>query len=125
MRFLKPVVIVLALAAFSLTFSSRANATVTDEQVTFTFNQPVQIPGQVLPAGTYVFKVVDDITGDRNLIQVLNQNQTHVYGTFLTVPAQFSQATTSSPNHNKIEIRFAERPAESAGSYSGMVRAAD
>jgi hypothetical protein len=26
----------------------------------FTFSQPVQIPGQVLPAGTYLFEIIND-----------------------------------------------------------------
>ena len=33
-----------------------------DEQnqfTTFTFNKPVEIPGQILPAGTYLFKLAD------------------------------------------------------------------
>jgi hypothetical protein len=111
MRFLNKIGVVLAIAAFSLVFSSKANAMVTDEQVTFTFNQPVEIPGMVLPAGTYVFRVLDDITGDRNLIQVLDANQTHVFGTFMTVPARFVEAADWSRDRNKVYIRFAERPA--------------
>jgi hypothetical protein len=45
----------------------------------------VEIPGQILPAGTYVFKLADS-TGNRHVVQVFNQAENHVYGTFLAIP---------------------------------------
>ena len=36
-----------------------ANADEWDQKTTFTFSGPVEIPGQVLQAGTYVFKLAD------------------------------------------------------------------
>ena len=56
-----------------------------DQQTVFTFSGPVEIPGQVLDAGTYVFKLSDS-QSDRNIVQVFNKNENHLYGTFLTVP---------------------------------------
>jgi len=37
----------------------RATADESDEKTVFTFSGPVEIPGQVLPAGTYVLKLAD------------------------------------------------------------------
>jgi len=34
-----------------------------------TFSGPVEIPGKALPAGTYVFKLLDS-QGNRNIVQV-------------------------------------------------------
>ena len=48
------------------------------------FSGPVEVPGQVLPAGTYVFKLLDS-QSDRNIVEVFNKNQTHLLGTFMTV----------------------------------------
>jgi hypothetical protein len=62
----------------------RAYADEWDQKSIFTFSGPVEIPGQVLDAGTYVFKLAD-AAADRNVVQVLNKNQNHLYGTFLTV----------------------------------------
>jgi hypothetical protein len=45
----------------------------------------VEIPGRVLDAGTYVFKLVDS-QADRNIVQVFNKRENVVYGTFLTIP---------------------------------------
>lgn len=49
-----------------------------DQKTTVTFSQPVEIPGQVLPAGTYVFKLADSMS-DRNIVQVYNSEENHLY----------------------------------------------
>src|SRR5579871_6421979 len=56
-----------------------------DQKTRFTFSGPVEIPGQVLSAGTYVFKLADSAS-DRTIVQVFNKDQNHSYGTFLTIP---------------------------------------
>jgi hypothetical protein len=55
-----------------------------DQRTTFTFSGPVEIPGQVLEAGTYVFKLADS-TSDRNIVQVFSKNEKRLYGTFLAI----------------------------------------
>src|SRR5579863_6384739 len=53
-----------------------------------TFSEPVEIPGvgaQTLPAGTYVFKLMDS-AADRNIVQIFNQAEDHVYTTILAIP---------------------------------------
>ena len=42
----------------------------------FTFSQPVQIPGQVLPAGTYRFQLAN--TDNRHLVQIFREDRTLV-----------------------------------------------
>lgn len=56
-----------------------------DQKIVFTFSGPVEIPGQVLAAGTYVFKLADS-QSDRNIVQVFNKDENHLYGTFLDIP---------------------------------------
>jgi len=55
------------------------------------FNHRVEIPGggQVLPAGKYVFKVLDP-AANPNIIQILSEDEKHSYG-----------------NHGDTEIPFA------------------
>jgi LPXTG-motif cell wall-anchored protein len=65
----------------------RAAADEWDQKTIFTFNGPVEIPGQVLPAGTYVFKLADS-SSDRNVVQVFSNDEKHLYGTFLSIPDQ-------------------------------------
>jgi hypothetical protein len=63
----------------------RAIADESDQKTIFTFSGPVEIPGQVLEAGTYVFKLADS-QSDRDIVQVFNKDQTRLYGTFLAIP---------------------------------------
>jgi hypothetical protein len=63
----------------------RALADEWNQRTTFTFSGPVEIPGRVLPAGTYVFKLADS-SSDRNIVQVFNKGGTRLYGTFLAIP---------------------------------------
>ena len=62
----------------------QARADEWDQKTTFTFSGPVEIPGQVLSSGTYVFKLADS-QSDRNIVQVFNKDENHLYGTFLTI----------------------------------------
>ena len=49
----------------------------------FPFSQPVQIPGQVLPAGTYRFQLAN--TDNRHLVQIFREDRTLV-ATLYSVP---------------------------------------
>ncbi|HEY3940211.1 MAG TPA: LPXTG cell wall anchor domain-containing protein [Bryobacteraceae bacterium] len=77
-----------------------------DKKTIFTFNAPVEVPGQVLLPGSYVFKLLNT-QSDRHIVQVFNKDQTHLYGTFLTIP-DYRMTPPSKPL-----ITFEERPAGS------------
>ena len=78
--------------AFTLFFELAAHADEYDEATTMTFSQPVQIPGQVLPAGTYFLKLVDS-PSDRNLVQIFNEDRTVLYATLQTIPTERQEPT--------------------------------
>jgi hypothetical protein len=84
----------------------RASADDFDQKTVFTFSGPVEIPGQVLSAGTYVFKLADS-SSDRNIVQVFNKDETNLYGTFLAIPDYRIKPA------GKTIITFEERPAGS------------
>jgi hypothetical protein len=50
-----------------------------------TLRSPMQLPGMVLPAGVYVFKLADS-DPDRNIVEVFNKDENHLYSTFLAIP---------------------------------------
>ena len=51
-----------------------------------TFDHPVEIPGgKILPAGRYVFKLMD-LASDRNIVQIFNEDQTHLYANIIAIP---------------------------------------
>jgi LPXTG-motif cell wall-anchored protein len=96
-------IICLTLGAFAL--PCRVNADASDKKTIVTFSQPVEIPGvQVLPAGKYVFKLLDS-SSNRNIVQIFNKDQTHVYATILAIPNFRLRAT------DKTVISFGERAA--------------
>jgi hypothetical protein len=60
-----------------------ARASEYDQATKLTFNRQVQIPGQVLPAGTYWF-VLDDNLGSRNIVDIFNSDRTKRYARMIT-----------------------------------------
>jgi len=67
------------------------------------FSEPVEIPGAVLPAGTYWVVLLSN-QSDRDIVRIFSSDWSEIYATVLTVPTERMQAT------NRTEIRFAERP---------------
>src|ERR1700756_4582334 len=86
-------------------FSSTASAQAYNRKTTVTFSAPVEIPGvdaQVLPAGTYVFRLLDS-QSDRHIVQIFNKDESHLYATILAIPNYRLKAT------DKTVMTFAER----------------
>jgi len=76
-----------------------------NNRTTVTFTAPVEVPGvgaQVLPAGTYLFKLMDSLS-DRNIVQIFNADGTHVYTTILAIPNYRLRVT------DKTVMTFRER----------------
>jgi len=65
----------------------RTNADTWDRLTKVTFSGPVEIPGQVLPAGTYWLKLLDS-PSNRNIAQISNEdrNKVHAYGQEFVYP---------------------------------------
>jgi hypothetical protein len=57
-----------------------------------TFDQPIQIPGRVLPAGTYWFILPQDVT-QHYLVRIFNSDRTTQYATLFTINAERLQST--------------------------------
>ena len=70
-----------------------------DQASKLTFNQPVQIPGRVLPAGTYWFVLADSV-GNRNIVHIFNSDRSTLYATVLAVAAERQQPS----NHTTITL---------------------
>lgn len=91
MTFLRAVPTVLGLAFLGAAFSPTAKADDHDKKTTVTFSGPVEIPPvyitgmRVLPAGTYVFKLVNS-SSNRHIVQIFNKDQTKIYATILAIP---------------------------------------
>jgi hypothetical protein len=103
MNRIKVMVTIFCLSLAALAFSPGVNADGWNKKTVVTFNQPVEIPGGVvLPAGTYVFKLLDSLS-NRHIVQIFNQDQTHIYATILAIPNWRLDVT------DKTVITFGER----------------
>ncbi len=92
--------ILLAAAAVSLTPLAKADEW--NKRTIMTFSGPVEIPGKVLPAGTYVFKLADS-QSDRTIVQVFTGDEKQIVATILAVP-NYRQETP-----DKTLVTFEER----------------
>jgi hypothetical protein len=101
---------VFGLALIGAVFSPAAKADEWNRKTVMTFSGPVEIPGvhlkgwSVLPAGTYVFKIMDS-QSDRHIVQIFSQDEKTVYATILSIPNYRLHAT------GKTVVTFRERPA--------------
>src|SRR5690348_2410531 len=87
----KSFVIVAFLLAF-LAVLPAARASETNQETKVTFSQSVQISGHVLPAGTYLFALPDDIT-KHDVVSIFSPDHRKVYATVLTAHVERSQPT--------------------------------
>ena len=107
MKLLKTSAAVFCIAALCMLFVPAAMADDWNRKTVVTFSGPVEVPGvgaQTLPAGTYVFKIMDSLA-DRHIVQIFDKEETHVFTTILAIP-NYRLKTT-----NKTVITFRERPA--------------
>jgi hypothetical protein len=100
---------VFCLALIGSAFSPVAKADEWNQRTVVTFSAPVEIPPVhvkgwgVLPAGTYVFRVLDS-QSDRHIVQIFNKNETQCLATILAIPDYRLKPTS------KTVITFRERP---------------
>lgn len=85
------------------TLIPNAKADEWNEKTQLTFTAPVEIPGSVLPAGTYWFMLANDAS-NRDIVRVYNADESHLYATFIAIPTYRMQPA------GDTEIKFAERP---------------
>jgi hypothetical protein len=87
MKTFKVVALLCSFALVAMAFAVNVQADTFDKKTVITFSEPFEIPGvdaQILPAGTYVFKVFESF-GDRNVVQIFNADETHILSTILAI----------------------------------------
>jgi hypothetical protein len=81
----KVVVAALALAVVWLWTTPAAYADDWNKATRITVNQPFEIPGMILPAGTYVIKIVD-LAAERHVVRFLSEDESKIYATLIAIP---------------------------------------
>ena len=102
MKIHKSYIAVGMIIAFTLMFELAAHADESDQATQITFSQPIQVPGKVLPAGTYVFKLLD--SNDLTLVAIFNADETHL----ITTVRGISDSRMETPD--KAILQLEERP---------------
>jgi hypothetical protein len=87
-------------------FVSKVRADETDKKTIMTVNEPVQVPGKVLPAGTYVLKLVD--LNDRTLVAIYDADEMHLITMVRGIPD--SRTETASQVILQLEERASGQP---------------
>jgi hypothetical protein len=106
MRIVRAIQMSVCAAVLCATIVTAARADNWDKKTIVTFSDSVEIPGQVLPAGTYVFKLANS-GSDRHIVQIWNGDETEVLATIRAVPNYRLDA----PDRTIFE--FDERPGHS------------
>lgn len=102
MKFAKTILFVLALSVLAATSAPGARADEWNKKTILTFSQSVEIPGQVLPAGTYTFKLLDS-PSDRHIVQIFNADGSQIIATVLAINNYRLKPT------GDTVVKFAER----------------
>lgn len=107
MKIARMILTIFTVTLLMVTFAAGARAdTAFSKRTVVTFNQPVEIPGQVLPSGTYTIELYESF-GNRHIVRVYNADRSKLIATVLAIPNQ--RLTTTGDN----VMKFAERPGNS------------
>ena len=85
----------LALSLMGGMFAPAVKADEWNKKTDITINQPIKVQDTVLPAGSYVIKLLDS-SQDRYIVQIFNAEENHLITTGFTVPALKSHAPDTS-----------------------------
>jgi hypothetical protein len=84
-----------------------AQGIVPDRSTIVTISAPVSVPGVVLPAGEYLFRLADSNT-NRNIVQIYSKDRSKMFATLIAIPAQRNEA------RGDAVVTFSETPANQA-----------
>jgi hypothetical protein len=97
---------IFAVLLLGVTLLPGAQADTWDKKTVVTFSQSVEVPGKILPAGSYTFKLLDS-PSDRHIVQIFDADGTHLITTILAINNYRLQPT------GDTVMMFSERPADS------------
>ena len=106
MKIVKALFCLLAITLFGATVLSSARADTWDKKTVVTFSQAVEVPGKVLPAGTYTFQLLDS-PSDRHIVQIFTADGSHIIATILAINNYRLEPT------GDTVMKFSERPGDS------------
>src|ERR1700726_4278877 len=106
------VLVTVLLALFGAVVTPNLRADQENKKTVMTFSQPVEIPGQILPAGTYTFKLLDS-QSDRHIVQIWDADGSHLITTVLAI-----NNVRLKPTGDTV-VKFAERSGDNPEALKG------
>ena len=91
----------ICLMLLGIFFVPKGRADIADKKTIVTVDQSIQVPGKVLPAGTYVFKLLNP--DDTTLVSIFNADETHLIATIQGISDSRIQIS------DKTALQFEER----------------
>jgi len=86
------VVAMASVGMLGVALSSSARADEWNKKTVMTVSEAIQVPNKVLPAGTYVIKLLNS-PSDRHIVQIFNADETQLQTTILAIPNYRIQPT--------------------------------
>jgi LPXTG-motif cell wall-anchored protein len=112
MKFVKTIFAVFALTLLGATLAPGARADEWNKKTIMTFSQAVEIPGQILPAGTYTFVLLDS-PSDRHIVQIFDADGSHIIATVLAINNYRLKPT------GDTVVKFSERSGDNPEALKG------
>jgi LPXTG-motif cell wall-anchored protein len=106
MKNVKAVFCLVAISLFGAAVLPGARADTWNKKTVVTFSQAVEIPGKILPAGTYTFQLMDS-PSDRHIVQIFNADGSQIISTILAINNYRLEPT------GETVMKFSERPGDS------------
>ena len=102
----KALISLFAVTLLGATVLPSARADTWNKKTVVTFSQAVEVPGRILPAGTYTFQLLDS-QSDRHIVQIFNADGSQIIATILAINNYRLQPT------GDTVMKFSERPGDS------------
>lgn len=95
-----------AVTLLGATVLPSARADTWNKKTVVTFSQAVEVPGKILPAGTYTFQLLDSLS-DRHIVQIFNADGSQIIATIIAINNYRLEPT------GETVMKFGERPGDS------------
>jgi hypothetical protein len=92
MKGLKTFLLMGCFAWLCVCLTPKAKADDWDQKTILTFDEPVRLPGIVLPAGEYVFRLAG-LAVDRNVVQIYSRDEKKFYANIQAIPDYRGKST--------------------------------
>ena len=84
MKIAKALICLLAVTLFAAILLPSARADRWNKKTIITFSEAVEVPGKILPAGTYTFRLLDS-PADRHIVEIFNEDGSQIIVTTLAI----------------------------------------